>query len=338
MAGMYETTQRSSGMVIQEIGDAIFIAESTQNPVSRLLKRGRKPVQMLSEWPAQVYPDRAFEGTLDGTDISTFNHTERDKLSGYGMLLRTAGWMSTKLANLTQTAGVKQEKAKQMADDGILLARMIERQILSNDDTRAESGGDAYRSRGMHLWLDDGAQGVLPVPASYRPATACLYESTLNAYKPSDVEVQLNAMATAKLAPVDLLLIAGLKLKARMSKWAQHDTDVSGETLAQTWNLNASEKAFMQIVDSFTFDAGRFKSILSFHQLCTAATGAATTSTPRSGLFVDLDMWELNFLQAPTHYELQDEGGGPRGFHDAVYILKCLNPLGQGRVNVSADS
>ncbi len=330
MAGMYET---SVPMKLLELGDTIFIAESEKTPFSRLVKRGRKPIEMLSEWPCQKHVDRAFTGTLDGTDISSFESTTREKLSGYAMLLRTAGWQVTRLAQLIRAAGVKSEKAKQAADDSLGLARMMEKQLLGTDDTRAESGGNAYRSRGAFSWLSDSEQGVLPVPSNFRPATACHYTGTLANFAASSMETMLEAMATAKKGPVDLAGYVGLKLKVQMSGWAQrHVEDINTAQALTRYNLDAAEKKIMRIVDWFEFDAGTVHTFAHWYLAHTEATGAATDYSPRSGLFLDMDMWELNFLQQPTAWQVQDDGGGPRGYHDVVYILKCLNPLGQGYV------
>jgi hypothetical protein len=330
MPGMYET---DVPLKLLEMGDTIFIAESEKTPFSRLVKRGKKPAEMLSEWPCQIYEDAAFTGTLDGTDISTFSHTTRQKLSGYGMLLRTGGWQVTRLAQLIRAAGIKSEKAKQAADDAIGLARMMEKQLLSTLDTRAESGGDTYRSRGAFSWLSSDAQSVLPVPSDFRPASGCHYTSALASFAASSMETMLEAMATAKKGPVDLAGYVGIKLKVQMSGWAQrHVEDINTAQALTRYNLNANEKKILRVVDFFQFDAGLVHTFAHWYLAHTEGTGASTDYTSRSGLFLDMDMWELNFLQAPTAWQVEDQGGGPRGFHDAVYILKCLNPLGQGYV------
>ncbi len=330
MPGLYEVDVVGKK---QEIGDTIYIAESQKTPVTRLIPRGKRPKQMLCEWEVQKYPDRAFTGTLDGKDKTTWNHTSPEKLSGYAMLLETEGWMVTVLAQLTQAAGVPNQQAKQAADDSLILAQMHEKQILSNVDTRTESGVNAYRSRGIFSWLSPTAQGVLPVPDNFRPATACTYTGALASFTPSSAITMLNAMATAKKGPVDLLVPAGIQLKGQMSTWPQL---TSGSTNTQksmnVYNLDASEKKLINAIDEFEFDAGTFRAVPSFYNMCTEADGTASAYSPLSGPFIDLEMWELCYLLPPSTFEGLDAGGGPRGFHRLVAILKCLNPLGQGYV------
>lgn len=331
MAGQYEVDVAGK---IQEIGDAIYVAESEKTPLTRLLPRGKRPNQMLCEWLAQKYPDRKFEGTLDGTDISAFNHTTPQKLSGYGMLLRTEGWLVSTLAQLTKMAGVKNPQAKQATDDSVILAQMHEKQILSTVDTQAEGAGPVpYRSRGIFSWLAHTAQGVLPVPDDFRPAAANAYTGAIASFAPASMITMLNSMATEKKGPVDLTGIVGITLKGQMSTWPQASigSDVGVSSL-MAYNIDASEKKLINAVDEFEFDAGTVRTIPSWYVACTEGTGAASAYSAKSGVFLDLAMWELCFMLPPSTFEGVNAGGGPRGWHELVAILKCLNPLGQGYV------
>jgi hypothetical protein len=332
MAGIYEADQV---LKVAEVGDTIFIAQSDKVPFSRLLKRGKKPTNMLSSWPVQVYPDRGFTGTLDGTDMTSFNHTNREQIEAYGMWLRTEGWMVSRLAEATKTWGVKgSEKAKQAKDDALILGQMIEKKLLDNSEMAVESGATPYNSRGAYKWLSPTAQTVKPVPANYRPATACAYTDALADFKATSMEGMLEAAASQKKEAVDLTGYVGIKLKTQMSGWAQkHVEDVNTAQALQRYNMDAEDKKLIRVVDFFEFDAGKVKVFPSYYLLHTAATGAATANSTRSGLFLDMEMWELCFLDQPTSWVEPPKSGGPRGYHDAVFLLKCLNPTGQCYVN-----
>jgi len=338
MPGIYERDQADM-LKLQEVGDTIYIAESTKTPFTRLLPRGTKPKQGLSEWPVQLYEDKGFEGTMDGHDISTFSHSEREKLRGYWMWLMTDGWMASRLANLTRTAGVKNsERAKQAADDAIKLAFMHEKQLLSAVDTQAEAApATPYRSRGVYSWIQTAAQSTLPVPANFRPASGCAYTSALGSFMPSNMETMLEAAADAKKGPVSLVAYCGIKLKRQMSTWTQRQSDDTGVEIVRTIQ-SAADKKLQQVVDFFEFDAGEYKAVPTWHQLCTEGTGAASNYTTRSGAWLDMSMWELRFADAPAAYVCPPKSGGPRGYHDTVFILVCKNPLGQCYVYTNTDS
>jgi len=330
MAGIYEVDLTGK---LQEIGDSIFIAESEKTPITRLLRRGKKPVAMLCDWIAQKYPDRAFTGTLDGVDMTSFNKSTRVMIEGYAMLMRTEGWLVTVLAQLVRTAGVKNESAKQAADDAIILAQMMEKQILSNLDTRVESGSDTYRSRSMYSWLNPSAQSVKPVDATLRPNVLNTYTGAYGSFTPASLTIMLNSMAGEKKGPVNLTAPMGLSLKGQMSSWPQlTSASTNTQKSVSSFNIDASEKKLINAVDTFVFDAGTVDAVPSFYLMCTESTGAVSAYSPLSGLFLDLTMWELCFLLNPSTFEGVDAGGGPRGWHAAAYILKCLNGQGQGYV------
>lgn len=336
MAAMFERDQREA-LKIAELGDSIFNAEDTKTPMTAMLKRGKKPSQMLATWPVQAYPRRKFTGTLDGTDISAFTHTNRDSLTATGMLMTSGGWMVTRLMALVQQAGVKNEKAKQITDDALLFAQMVERQICSDMDCVVENGMNPWQSRGIFSWLNPSAQAAQPVNALYRPAAACQITTPVDEITPAAFETALAAAAGQTRQRVDLTGYVGLALKTQMSLWAQKVT-ISGEQALQQYTQTVASKKIQRIVDFFEFEAGTVKTVASWNNLCASATGLDSIYTSRSGAFIDLSMWELCWYDAPSAYELPKQSGGDRGYTDAVYLLKCKNPLGQVSILTGLDT
>jgi hypothetical protein len=334
MAGLYEQN-KVAALRITEVGNTISVAESLAVPFQALLPTGPAPMQMIASYPAQVYPRRGFDGLPDGTDHTTgFNSTNQVAIQATGMWLRSDGYIVGKIANLTATGGIPRKAmvGKQKKDDGIIFAQMRERQLLSTMDIRLGTAVDGYRSRGAVAWLIASLQSVLPVDATVMPTSSSIYTGAIADLTPTAFETVLRAMYAQKRAPVDVTNFCGIALKSRMSKWTQKDTDVSGETLAVRYNQDVDAKAFAQIVDTFAFDAGMVRNVLSAYLACDAATGEDSAYTPRSGLLVDLDMWELRELQGTQLNEYPNLGGGERGDHDAVYMLALLNGLGQGAI------
>jgi hypothetical protein len=328
VAGIFE---RDGVLKLQEVGRTIFIADLLKTPVTAMMPTGGKPVAMLNEWPVQRYARRGFAGTMDGTDKATFEHTNRDSFEAYPMWMLSEGWMVSKLAELVQTAGVKNERAKQAADDAALFAMQIEQQWLSDMETQKEAGADTpYQSRGMFKWLQNAAQTVRPVPEAYRLPAACEYTGAVGSYVPASMQAQLNAASAQIRGQVNLLFIAGLNLKAQMSTWPQKVTGLeTSEAVTVSYNAELKDKKWMQLCDVFEFDAGKVTAMLSHNLLTDATTGANSAYTLNSGLGVDLKMWEACWYEKPTAYVEPQKSGGPRGYHSAVFILKCLNTMGQ---------
>lgn len=336
MAGIYER-DLADRLKVADVGDKIYVAQGEVVPFSRLLKRGKKPTELTVAWPAQRWDDVGFDGLLDGSDMAEFSHSNRDMIEGCVMWLGTNGWMVSRLAGLTKSHGVAGgEMAKQASDDGLKLARMQEKQLLSDMECSVESGAVPWRSRGVMKWLSATAQAFKPVPEKYRPAAGCVYEGALASFGSSNMETMLEAAATQKEGPVDLEGFCGIKLKSQMSSWAQrHVEDVNTAQALVRYNVNQNEKKLMKVVDFFVFDSGRVKTFPTWFLMHDPVTGLPTAYTPRSGAFLDLRMWELRFMDNPAAYVEPAKRGGPRGYHDAVYTLVCHNPTGQCAVRAN---
>jgi len=319
---------------VAELGDVIYKVQPENTPFIRLLPRGPAPEQMLATWPIEGNPRAGFDGTPDGFDIQEFNSTNRDKMESYGMWMMTDGWMATRLANLTSTAGVarKKEEARQRARDALKLALMGEAQVLSDMDAQKEvpSENKVYRSRGAFSWMSATEQSVLPVPAAYRPPSASVYTGALASRESTGFEDMLQASALLVEDRLDLMGFVGLRLKRQMSLWASRVVGVqSGEQFLDARNMSQSDKKLVRVIDFFEFEAGTVKTALSYNLLRDATTGAVTDYSSRSGLFLNLKKWELRFLDPPAGYKMPHGSGGGRGYHDQVHMLCCKLPLGQ---------
>jgi hypothetical protein len=327
MAGLFDAAKP---LPIPSLGDVVVMAQSEKVPFQRLVKRGKKPIQMLHSWPVENVPDRAVAGTLDGADVSSYSNNSRGKLEVYGQMIRTAGWQVGRIAQATLDAGVADEAARQARIDGLILAQMAEKVLLSTQETALEASPQAYQLRGVFKWLQTGAQAVNPVPSAYRPTSAMNHTSALSGLTDTAFETMLAAAAAQVKEPVDLYGIVGTTLKRQMSLWGQKVTQ-SGETeeyVVRT-NIDAKEKRLLQVIDVFEFDSGIVFTVPSFYLAFELTTGASTAYTAKSGIFINRDLWNIAHIQEPKAWTNPDTGGGPRGYHDQISHLLCLNPMGQ---------
>lgn len=334
MAGINEAAQVDKK---QDRMEAIFNVQVTETPFVSMLTSGAKPKGMKFDWPVETYPDDETTGELDGTDVNSFGSVARELIDGVCMWQRQP-WMVTKLANLTETAGAgRKEKAKQAAIAMIRLKRKMERQACSTSDLAVETGGTPWTTRGAFSWMNPSAQAVLPVPANYRPGAANVITTTLAGVTEETFGAMMNAAYTQKRSEVSWDGVVGIDLKLLFDLWTARDTAASASAYpVRAWAQRM--KTVENVVDVLTFSSGTCRLHKSTYLANDVATGAATEYTPRSGLFLEMDMWKKRYLQAVESRELPDLGGGPRGLCDVVWGLVCLNPLGQGYILVNADS
>jgi hypothetical protein len=313
----------------QEIADAIFNIQPEATPVLSLLKKGAQPKQMLATWQSEVYPDIASTPAIDGAPVTTYERVDRHLLQGYGHFFRRS-WAVTKLAQLTDIAGIgRNEAGRQLKNSMLLLKRMIEQQILSEDDTQADSGSVGYKMRGMGSWLSSSAQPVLPVPSAIRPASGTIVTGALSALTENVFRNALEAAYTAKKAPLKLVGIVGIDLKAILDDFTNIYPVASTTSQPRTVYRVEGNTEYVSNVTMIKFSVGEASLILSEFIDRDTSTGAVQTYSRQKGYFVDPSMWDLCYMEKPANTNLPEDGSGKRGYIDSVAILRCFNPLGQ---------
>jgi hypothetical protein len=340
MAGIYDA---DSVLRRLDIADVIKMLDGRKNPFLRLLGTGPKPIQMTWSWPGQVDASFGFAGALDGADkVDGYGHSNRDEIQAAAMKLMSEGWHVSDFKEDTETHGVKDEVAKQRADDLFNLSRMMEKQLTSTQAARRQSVAGGYQSGGLFWWLDPvqtlTSAAYLQTPAAYRCSAATRHTAALDALTEDAFEAMLRTAAEEQNSVVDLTGYVGTELKKHMTNWLKKTTVVTGEAATLAYNLNAKEKELASTVDFFTFDSGSVRTFPAFNLAADETTGAKTAYSTRSGAFVDLSRWRIRYIRKPTHVAGTDNGGGPRGYHKVTYGLECDMPRGQLSVYTNAST
>lgn len=323
MASMYETNLAGKR---QEILDNVFNIEQEATPFLSMLKVGKTPDASLATWIAEVYPDVASTGVLDGVAATTPSRVDRQTLTGCVQQFRQE-WGVTQRAQITKVAGVKDEAGHQMLAAMLLLKRQMEQQFLSADDCSVESGQTPWTTRGVFSWLANAAQTNYPVPASLRPASAVAYASALSSMTESSIRTMLEAAAAARKGPVNLDGFVDLNVKAVLDDFTNVHPVSSSTSQPRTVYQVRDNKSYQNMVDTLVFSAGIVRAQVSFFLYRTTSTGAAGANN--YGVFIDRNMWDVGYMAKPANTNLAPDGSGKKGFVDAFALLRCLNPLGQ---------
>jgi len=313
----------------QELLDKIYNVEAAETPVLTLLPVGAIPKQMLAQWMSEVIGDVPFVGTLDNTPATTPKKHDRYPLSVYGELFREEWGVST-LANLTDAAGVgRNEAGHQMMMAMIRHKLMLEGAICSQQETQAEGGGNPYQLRGIFQWLAVAAQAVLPVPAALLPASATKYTGAIASLTETALRAMVDAAYKARKAKVRLDAFVGSDLRAILDGFTNvYPTSASTSQPRTMYNVPGNN-VYRQSVDELRFSTGSLFVQTHPRLACTAATGAATAYTDKSGFAIAREQWQKAWMLKPANTNLPADGSGKKGFIDGVLVTKCLNPLGQ---------
>jgi len=334
MAGLFEANQVGKR---EELMALISNIEAAATPFSSMLKVVGKPNQKLIQYQAEAYGDSGHAGVMDGKDADEYSHTPRALLKA----LSQKTWYNPAVSDFAEESEVagaaSGEMARQKANALVMVKRQIERRLLSDAECSEDNGvAVPNETRGAFKWLDNGAQALYPVDAPFRTPAAQAYASTLALFTESALDAIMESIYTQRKAEGSLKGICGIKLKKAISTFTQYVPTVSNYTATRQTNLDAKGKALVNVVDRIETDAGTVDLMKSSFLLTDETTGAASAYTPRSGLFLDMDMWQLAYTRKPRIVPLEDRGGGPRAIVDAMFALICLNPLGHGKATIES--
>jgi hypothetical protein len=308
----------------EDLTDIISILEPESTPFVSMMKKGRATGTFV-EWQADKLSTPDFDGVNEGEDVSSFKNQAEDRarLGNYVQKFRDTFQVSD-IQELVDTAGVANEFANAEAKAVRNVKRSIESAFCSSQDRQAEAGsGTPYKTRGMLKWLGDGGQPS-DIPAAYQNVandnTGTQTEATFNSVLQELYEA--NGMPGGQLT-----LIAGPSLKQEISNFSRQ---ASATNNTYVINQDAESRKITLTVNLYEGDFGNVAIVPS---LFVNRTSGSDTVDADAGLLIDPEYVGMHSLKAESATELEDQGGGRRGFVDVIASLACYSPKAHGYFN-----
>ena len=198
----------------------------------------------------------------------------------------------------------------------------MEAAFCSSQDRQADSGaGSPYKTRGMFKFLGLGGQPS-DIPAFARnvanDTTGTQTETTFNSV--------LQELYDANGIPgAQLTRIAGPTLKKEISDFARQE----GSTTALSFQVTQPAES-KKITLSVNFYEGDFGNVAIIPSTLLLRTSGSATIDPDAGLLIDPDYVAIHTLKAESNSELENQGGGRRGFCDVIAGLAVHSPKAHG--------
>lgn len=280
---------------------------------------------MLVEYQADSLDAPSFEGVLEGEDVSSYTNQgdARVKLDSRQQKFRET-WKVSREQQLVATAGVPSEVAYAKAKAMKQLRIDKESAIGSDNEAQAQSGSTKALMRGLGKWIDSSNGNIdssIRTPSGSEGTTSSLDESNFNSVLQSAAE-QHGEKKTYRL-------FTGSELKKKISDFQRADTSSNDSTFTVT--QNAEKKKITLSVMKYDGDFGMVDIILDFHNGRTSGTKALDNQAKRRGYLIDPSLVALGYLEPPRMEENDDEGGGRRGYAEAICTLMVKNPSGLGK-------
>lgn len=323
----------------EELADLIALVDAKDTPFTSMAKKGSKPGNTQFRWQVDSLPTPKTTGTVDGTDVSTYDNyvkdgatTYRAELSNYIQIFRRQVRVSPLTESIATVAGVKSELANNVAKGIQGLKRDMEATFCSNNGAQLDAGGATpYLTRGLHKWLQPSAtkDATLAVPDAFCTPTANRSTVGTAALTESVVQGVLTGIynQTGQFRDYDALV--GTALKRAFTNLV-FTTPSSGtdetRTAVRTFNRDATASAYISSVDVFEGDFGKLR-LHPSHFLNFSAGAGSTTH----GYVIPFNMVEVRYGGNVAQVsELPNAGGGEARLIEAVAGLCVYNPLAFG--------
>jgi hypothetical protein len=301
-----------------------------------MARKGSEPINPLTQWQADSFGNPTLAGVLSTSDVTNSDFEDqaaaRVLLNARIQKFRRVPSVDDLAQHVSEVAGVgkRREMARAVTKSLEMLKRDMEATFCSDQESREQSGSNAYLTRGLGRWIQNGAQSDLPVNASYRTPTGSINATATASLTENNIQDMLQSIysQTGKVATYSL--VCGPTLKRQFTSFTRTQFGSTNVASAIRVLNQKDENKIVSTVDIFEGDFGTLELIPSLFLAADATTNAAAVQNGR-GYVLDMDMVELRYNRKPRFQELEDRGGGPRGIVDAICALCVKSPLALGK-------
>ncbi len=323
MPALNEATQTG---VYESWEEAIANVEAPNTPFMTLLKKTKKNSDArVTSSQVESYNKPRTTGVPDGVDANQPSSQTRGLIDS--CIQKT--WQQPAVTDISQEMdvhGITDEMAHQIEQALVVSKHSIESSLLSEWDMNDTEPG--LRTRGAFSYLQTAAQATRPVPAGYRPSGR--YTGTLANFTEAAFKALAISAYKERNAKANMLGLVGIDLKGVFDTWLSYRDTVANKLQVQSLNMDAAAKTYLECVDRIEITSCSVDLMVApFLRYSLADEAEPTAGTHLSGLFVVPDMWNFNYMRAPRVVRLPYQGGGHKAIVDAIFELRCLNPLGQ---------
>lgn len=324
------STPGTTGGNREDLRDILTILEPEDTPFTSMVKKGPSPQATYIEVMADTLRTARKTGTPEGRDVGRGgNKTLKRQRFGTNLhrVMDEFGVsdVQQKISRAGGTAAISDEFAESKAKTIREVKRDLEAVNCSDQEMQAGTDEADMQTRGIGKWLSVTAQATHAVPSDFRPATAQVL-SGVTAPTEDQVNTVLIAVKRAYGGKRTFQGIGG----DQVVKTFDNMTRVQPTSTNSRYNVweDATKHEITLMVRVFESSHARLELIpTQFNKV--DATGADDQYT----LYIlNMALWEMQFLDALHAQELEDQGGGPRGFVKAIWGLLCKHPKGNGMI------
>lgn len=316
------TTQGSAVGNREDLSNELAMLAPEETPLLSLCSKG-KTSSTFYEWTVDKLDAPSTNGISEGADVASFDDKfkARARLGNYVQIFRKP-WLVSTLQDAVSTAAAANSAAAE-AKAIREIKRDMEATICSNNEMSAENGSTApYALRGIGEWIKATAQTTNAVPQDYRTPTGSILAAAVTDSTLGDA---LGSVYSKVGGTSNLTLIANVALRKVISKLQRYSSDVSSNTAIYSVNQDATTR-------KITLNVTMFESDFGLLNIVNANPDCMPGSSTNEGYIINPAYVGFNTLIPLGSQRLENQGGGARGFIEAVGTLVCKHPQAHGKI------
>ncbi len=308
----------------ESISDVLTILEPESTPLTSMANK-LSATATFNEVQVDDLSTASFDGVNEGEDVTSFDNkaANRARIGNYVQVFRRPYAVSS-IQEIVDTAGVASEFANAESKAIRETKRDMEAAFCSSQDRQADSGsGSPYKTRGMFKFLGVGGQ-----PSDIPTFAQNVANDTTSTQTEASFNSVLQELYEANGMPGgQLTLIAGPTLKKEIS-------DFSRQTGGSANVFQVTQPAESKTITlSVNFYEGDFGNVAIIPSTLLNRTSGSATIDGDAGLLIDPEYIGIHTLKAESNSELENQGGGRRGYCDVIAGLACMSPKAHGFFN-----
>lgn len=316
----------------EDLTDFLTILEPEDCPKTSTFSKTSKVTNTYQTWQADTLAAVDFSGVLEGADVTAFNNeaANRARFGNYVQTFRRP-WMVSRLQEASDPAGVSSEVANSKIKAMREIKRSFEAAVGSDNEMQADTGAVPWKTRGLGKWIQATAQSTNPVPTAFLTPSANIDTTATGSLTESLFNDVFQSIFQQNGGRRNYTLFAGPNLKRAISKFQRQE----GTTTSNSYRVmqDADEK---KVTLNVTVYDGDFHTVAIvpdlFNGLLDGASVTSTTNQQKArGYVIDPTLVGIGYMLGVESEELEDQGGGRRGFVSATLLLMVKNPKGLGK-------
>jgi hypothetical protein len=316
----------------EDLTNFLTILEPEDCPKTSTFAKTTKATNTFQTWQADSLAPVDFSGVLEGQDVTAFNNeaANRARFGNYVQQFRRP-WMVSRLQEASDPAGVSSEVANSKVKAMREIKRSIEAAIGSDNDMQADNGVVPWKTRGLGNWIRSTTQTVNPVPTSFLTPAASIDATATGSLTENLFNDVFQSIFQVNGGRRNYTLFAGPNLKRAISKFQRQEGTTTAKSYMVTQDANENK-----VTLNVTVYDGDFHTVTvipdMFNGLADGADPSVTTNQQKArGYVIDPALVGISTFLGMQAEELEDQGGGRRGFVSTSLLLVCKNPKGLGK-------